>query len=117
MGPKVQGSGGTDCFLDSYFFGDCSLNQIALEPRLDFITRSSGILGLAMVRRGTDRVFRRGRIWWIAYSRSGREYRESSRSTDEKVARKMLQKRLATPARDSITVRDLARRPDLLTLA
>ncbi len=69
-----------------------------------------------MVRRGTDRVFRRGRIWWIAYSRSGREYRESSRSTDEKVARKMLQKRLATPARDSITVRDLARRPDLVRM-
>ncbi len=63
--------------------------------------------------RGDGKTFRRGRIWWIAYSRSGREYRESSNSTDEEAARKMLQKRLATPTRASITVRDLARRSDL----
>jgi hypothetical protein len=66
--------------------------------------------------RGDSRTFRRGRIWWIAFSRSGREYRESSRSTDEKAARKMLQKRLATPTRASITVRDLARGSDLVRL-
>jgi hypothetical protein len=66
--------------------------------------------------RGDGRIFRRGRIWWIAYSRSGREYRESSRTMDEKVARKMLQKRLATPTRHSITVRDLAWRPDLVRM-
>jgi hypothetical protein len=51
--------------------------------------------------RGNGRIFRRGRIWWIAYYRNGREYRESSRNADEKAARKMLQKRLATPTRDS----------------
>ena len=28
--------------------------------------------------RGGGRIFRRGRIWWIAYSRSGRVYREIS---------------------------------------
>lgn len=53
----------------------------------------------ASLMRGDGRVFQRGRIWLIAYYRSGREYRESSRATDEKVARKMLQERLAIPAR------------------
>lgn len=66
--------------------------------------------------RGDGRVFRRGRIWWIAYYRSGREYRESSRATDERVARKMLQDRLSIPTRYSITVGDLARRPDLVRM-
>jgi hypothetical protein len=65
---------------------------------------------------GRRQGLRRGRIWWIAYSRRGREYRESSRATDEKVARKMLQDRLSIPTRYSITVRDLARRPDLVRM-
>lgn len=64
--------------------------------------------------RGDGRIFRRGRIWWIAYSKSGHEYRESSRTADEKVARQMLRKRLATPTADSVTVRELASRQGIL---
>jgi hypothetical protein len=45
-----------------------------------------------------------------------REYRESSRAPNEKVARKMLQDRLSSPTRYSITVSDLARRPDLVRM-
>jgi hypothetical protein len=66
--------------------------------------------------RGEGRIFRRGRIWWIAYSRNGQEYRESSRGKDEKAARKTLQKRLAPPTGDSITIRDLVRGPDLVQM-
>jgi hypothetical protein len=64
--------------------------------------------------RGDGRIFRRGRIWWIAYSRSGREYRESSRGADEDTARRLLRKRLSIPTPDSLTIRDLTRRPEIL---
>ena len=66
--------------------------------------------------RGEGRIFRRGRIWWIAYSRNGQEYRESSRNADEKVARQMLRERLATPTRDSVTLRELSRRPNIIEM-
>ena len=61
------------------------------------------------VVRGEGRIFRRGPIWWVAYYRRGREYRESSRSVDQETARALLQKRLSTPIADSLTIRDLSR--------
>ena len=44
--------------------------------------------------RGNGRVFQRGSIWWVAYYHSGREYRESSRSRDRKVAVRQLRQRI-----------------------
>src|SRR5262245_43761254 len=43
--------------------------------------------------RGDGSVFLRGRIWWIAYYFRGHPYQESSRSTDKKVAQKLLRQR------------------------
>lgn len=43
--------------------------------------------------RGFGRVFKRHRIWWIAYSRGGKECRESSRSTKRSDALALLKKR------------------------
>lgn len=45
--------------------------------------------------RGEGRVFQRKNIWWIAYSRNGKEHRESSGSTSEFVAQLLLKKRLS----------------------
>ena len=59
--------------------------------------------------RGDGRIFRRGRIWWIAYYRNGSEYRESSGRADEESARRLLQKRLSMPTGDSLTIRELSR--------
>ncbi len=42
---------------------------------------------------GMGRLFRRGQIFWIAYYRHGKEYRESTHSTDENDAVKLLNKR------------------------
>jgi hypothetical protein len=53
-------------------------------------------------------------MWWIAYSRNGREYRESSRSSEEDAAKRLLRKRLSIPTTDSLTVRDLAKRPHVI---
>jgi integrase len=44
--------------------------------------------------RGFGRVFKRGSIYWIAYYHRGKEYRESSCSESEKVARGLLKKRI-----------------------
>jgi hypothetical protein len=44
--------------------------------------------------RGDGSTFLRGRIWWIAYSFRGHSYQESSRSTAEGAAKKLLRKRL-----------------------
>jgi integrase len=44
--------------------------------------------------RGDGHTFLRGKIWWIAYSFRGKSYHESSRSTDQKDAKKLLRKRL-----------------------
>jgi len=44
--------------------------------------------------RGMGRVFQRGSIQWISYNHRGKEYRESSGSTNEAQARKLLKKRL-----------------------
>jgi hypothetical protein len=67
-------------------------------------------------RYGEGRIFRRGQIWWIAYCRSGKEYRESSRSTDEQAAREQLRTRLGAPKRESLTLHELARRPDVIEM-
>ena len=42
---------------------------------------------------GMGRVFRRGQTFWIAYYRHGREHRESTHSTNENDAVKLLKKR------------------------
>ena len=44
--------------------------------------------------RGMGRIFKRGPVYWIAYSYRGKEYRESSRSETESQARKLLKKRI-----------------------
>ena len=64
--------------------------------------------------RGDGRTFRRGRLWWIAYFRNGREYRESSRSADQGVAQRLLHERLSVQDTDLLTIRDLVKRPHLL---
>jgi integrase len=43
---------------------------------------------------GTGNVSRRGSIWWIRYSRNGKQYQESSKSENRKDAERMLAKRL-----------------------
>ena len=44
---------------------------------------------------GRGRIYRRGRIYYIAYRWDGREYRESARSADVTVAHRLLTTRLA----------------------
>jgi integrase len=44
--------------------------------------------------RGMGRVFKRGTVYWIAYSYRNKEYRESSGSESESQARKLLEKRI-----------------------
>lgn len=44
--------------------------------------------------RGMGRIFKRGEIFWIAYSHRAKEYRESSGSTRESQARRLLKNRL-----------------------
>ncbi len=66
--------------------------------------------------RGMGRVFRRGNIYWIEYWYRGKQYRESSRSTKESEARKLLKKRLGEmglgrflgPTGERVTFDDLA---------
>src|SRR6266568_2456776 len=47
--------------------------------------------------KGTGSVYKRvdSPVWWIKYSRNGKAYRESSRTTDRHKAEKMLRHRLA----------------------
>ena len=44
--------------------------------------------------RGMGRIFKRGPVYWIAYSYRGKEHRESARSESESQARKLLKKRI-----------------------
>ena len=48
--------------------------------------------------KGEGRVFRRGTIWWIAYYCGGREYRETSKAADRKVAVRLLRQRVGEVA-------------------
>jgi integrase len=63
------------------------------------------------------RIFRRGQVFWIAYYRHGKEYRESTHSTDENDATKLLKKRYGEiagrrfvgPQEERVMFEDLAR--------
>ena len=64
--------------------------------------------------RGNGRVFRRGQIWWVAYYQEGREYRESSKSRERKVAVRLIRQRLGEvaagmshPVRRAVMMEDL----------
>ena len=48
--------------------------------------------------RGMGRIFKRGSVYWVAYSHRGKEYRESSNSETESQARKLLKKRIGEAA-------------------
>jgi hypothetical protein len=66
--------------------------------------------------RGMGRVFKRGSVYWIAYTHSGKEYRESSQSEKESDARRLLKKRIGEgssgkfvgPNEERLTFHDLA---------
>src|SRR5215472_5743036 len=47
-----------------------------------------------MKRRGLGGIYQRGKIWWIYYSFRGTPYRESSGSTNEVDAKRLLKRRL-----------------------
>jgi len=61
--------------------------------------------------RGTGSLFRRPRspFWWIQYYRDGRCYRESSHTTSESQARRLLQRKLAEAASDTFVAPRTAR--------
>jgi integrase len=48
---------------------------------------------------GFGQLWRRGNTWWIKYSVDGRVYRESSKSTDQRVAEKLLRARIKASGR------------------
>ena len=53
--------------------------------------------GRTKFTKGMGRIFKRGEVWWIAYSYRGREYRETTKTTGSKgetLAGKLLKKRL-----------------------
>lgn len=66
--------------------------------------------------RGMGRVFKRGELYWIAYSYRGREYRESAKSDKEADAGRLLKKRLGEigrgrligPTEERVTFEELA---------
>lgn len=70
--------------------------------------------------KGMGRIFKRGEVYWIAYSHRGREYRESTRATGSKgetLAGKLLKKRLGEigrgrligPQEEKVTFEDMAK--------
>ena len=52
-----------------------------------------------MSKRGTGGIYLRGTIWWIRYGHRGQEYRESSESESETVARRLLNARIKETGR------------------
>src|SRR5215472_7493622 len=48
--------------------------------------------------RGEGHLFRRGRIWWLAFYAHGRQIRESTNTDDEKKAARLLRRRLGEVA-------------------
>ena len=60
--------------------------------------------------RGEGRVFKRNRIWWVAYYQDGQERRESSKSRDRKEAVRLLRRRVGETAAGTVQHR-LASRP------
>jgi hypothetical protein len=67
-------------------------------------------------KKGEGCVYQRGKVWWIKYSRDGKPFPESSDSTRERDARKLLRKRLGEiasgrfvgPEAEKVKVRELA---------
>ena len=57
-------------------------------------------------RRGQGYVYKRGNVWWIAYSIAGKKYQESSRSRSHAEAVRLLTQRLAERGR-GLSRRDL----------
>ena len=65
--------------------------------------------------RGMGRIFQRGPVYWIAYYHRGKEYRESTKTTTEKAAIRLLKKRLGEmgrgkligPSEERVTFEDL----------
>lgn len=55
------------------------------------------------------RIYQRGSIWWIQYFFNGKDRRESTRSTNEQVAKKLLTKRIA--AKDVGTLQESGLKP------
>lgn len=51
--------------------------------------------------RGQGRTFQRGSVWWIAYFRLGKEYRESSKSKNKKDAERLLKRKLIEVGADA----------------
>ena len=43
---------------------------------------------------GRGRIFRRGAIWWVSWCHNGKERRESSTSSNETIAKNLLNRRL-----------------------
>lgn len=67
--------------------------------------------------RGMGRVYRRGEIYWVQFSRDGRVFRESTKSASIQFARFHLKRRLAqitmgsfSPLAEKLTVGDLIQR-------
>lgn len=69
--------------------------------------------------KGMGRIFKRGEMWWVAYSHRGHEYRESTKATGSKgetLAGKLLKKRLGEigrgrligPNEEKVTFKSLA---------
>jgi integrase len=67
-------------------------------------------------KKGNGSVFQRGAVWWVKYYRNGKPYRESSKSTKEAVARRLLRKRQGEiaigqfigPDAERVAIRELA---------
>jgi len=51
--------------------------------------------------RGPERVYKRGNVWWVEYWIRNVQYRESSRSTRESVARTLLKQRIGEVTSDT----------------
>src|SRR5262245_6880798 len=66
--------------------------------------------------RGMGSIYRRGRVWWISYSHRGRVFKESSHSDNERVAERLLKKRIGEtssnrfvgPSEEKVTFDQLA---------
>jgi len=66
--------------------------------------------------RGLGRIFKRGSVYWIAYSYRGKEFRESSHSKSEAQAQRLLKKRIGEmgrgrligPVEERVTFDDMA---------
>jgi hypothetical protein len=86
------------------------------------IARQGGNLSMSEEKnkrlRGTGSIYqpKHSRFWWVKYYRNGKPYRESTHTTEERKAQKLLQKRLAEitsgnfsgPAVERVRISELA---------